>query len=147
MVEFMKNKVKVPAIVSTYNSEKYIRGCLDDLINQTLYKKGELEIVVVVSGSKENEAEIVQEYQSKFANIILITTEERETIYKAWNRGIKASIGKYVTNANTDDRHKYDALEILSEELIKNNDIALAYADSKVTQTENQTFDKLPLSG
>ncbi|MCH7962733.1 MAG: glycosyltransferase [Bacteroidetes bacterium] len=143
----MKNKVRVSAIVSTYNSEKYIRGCLDDLINQTLYKKGELEIVVVVSGSKENEAEIVQEYQSKFANIILITTEERETIYKAWNRGIKASIGKYVTNANTDDRHKYDALEILSEELIKNNDIALAYADSKVTQTENQTFDKLPLSG
>ena len=37
---------KVSAIVSTYNSEKFIRGCLDDLVAQTLYQKGKLEIVV-----------------------------------------------------------------------------------------------------
>ncbi|GBD88055.1 hyaluronan synthase [bacterium BMS3Abin03] len=141
------NKIKVSAIVSTYNSEKFIRGCLDDLINQTLYKKGELEIIVVNSGSNENESRIVQEYQTKFSNLELISTDERETVYKAWNRGIKAATGKYITNANTDDRHRHDALEILTLELDKNNDVALVYADSKVTQTENRTFDNTPLSG
>ena len=45
-------QTKVSAIVSTYNSEKFIRGCLDDLINQTLYTRNELEIVIIHSGSK-----------------------------------------------------------------------------------------------
>lgn len=53
-------QMKVSAIISTYNSEKFIKGCLEDLINQTLYKKGELEIVVIDSASKQNEKEIIK---------------------------------------------------------------------------------------
>ena len=43
-------KYLVSAIVSTYNAEKFIRGCLEDLENQTIADR--LEIVVVNSGSK-----------------------------------------------------------------------------------------------
>jgi len=50
--------------------------------------------------------------------------------------------GKYITNANTDDRLRSDALEVLARALDENPDIALVYADFFVTQTENQTFDK-----
>lgn len=134
------NEFKVSAIVSTYNSEKFLQGCLEDLINQTLYERGELEIVVVNSGSNQNEEKIVKEFQSKFANIKYIKTE-RETVYQAWNRGIKIASGKYVTNANTDDRHRNDALEIFGNELDANNEIGLVYADQFVTKKENQTFD------
>ncbi|MFA6596666.1 MAG: glycosyltransferase, partial [Ignavibacteriaceae bacterium] len=137
---------KVSAIVSTYNSEKFLRGCLDDLINQTLYKKGELEIVIVNSGSTQNEEQIVKEYQSQFANI-KYTKTERETVYQAWNRGIKIAAGKYVTNANTDDRHRKDALEIFAHELDANEKIGLVYADQFVTKKENQTFDDHDAAG
>ncbi len=137
-----EHEIKVSAIVSTYNSEKFIRGCLEDLINQTLYKKGGLEIIVVDSGSQQNEKDIVNEFQRKFKNIIYIRTENRETVYGAWNRGIKAAKGKYITNANTDDRHRHDALEIMSDFLDNNKDIALVYADVIITQTENETFEK-----
>ena len=44
-------EVLVSAIVSTYNSEKFIAGCLEDLVNQSIYKSGLLEIVIVNSGS------------------------------------------------------------------------------------------------
>ncbi len=64
-----KAKIKVSAIVSTYNSERFIRGCLEDLVNQTLYKKGELEIIVIDSGSQQNEREIVEEFQKKYKNL------------------------------------------------------------------------------
>lgn len=131
---------KVSAIISTYNSERFLRGCLDDLINQTLYEKGELEIVVVNSGSTQNEEKIVEEYQSCYSNIKYVKTE-RETVYQAWNRGIKVASGKYVTNANTDDRHRKDAFEILANELDANDDVGLVYADQFVTRKENQTFD------
>ena len=135
------NGIKVSAIVSTYNSEKYIRGCLDDLLCQTLYQKGELEIVVVNSGSTQNEELIVNEYKDKYKNIKYLKTE-RETVYQAWNRGIKLASGKYLTNANTDDRHRKDSLEILVRELDANVKVGLVYADQYVTKTENQTFDE-----
>ncbi|MBK6913999.1 MAG: glycosyltransferase family 2 protein [Ignavibacteriales bacterium] len=38
-------------------------------------------------------------------------------MYKAWNRAIRIAKGKYITNANTDDLLRRDALEILAENL------------------------------
>lgn len=135
-----KETVKVSAIISTYNAERFIRGCLDDLIGQTLYQKDELEIVIVNSGSQENEEDIVKEYQRRYENIVFIKTETRETVYEAWNKGIKVSRGKYITNANTDDRHRIDALEKMSETLEEHRNIGLVYADSLVIVRPNETF-------
>lgn len=134
-----ENRIKVSAIISTYNSEKFIRGCLNDLIAQTLYQLGELEIVIINSGSAENEELIIKEYQSKHQNIKYLKTE-RETIYSAWNRAIKLATGQYITNANTDDRHKQDALQIMANQLDQNENIGLVYADQFVTYHENQSF-------
>ena len=134
-----EDKYLVSAIVSTYNSERFLRGCLDDLIGQSLYDKGQLEIVVVVSGSTDGDLEIVKEYQEEHDHIVVLETA-RETLYAAWNRGIRAASGKYVTNANTDDRHRQDALEKLAKVLEGRDDIALVYADLLVTDVENRTF-------
>ena len=38
--------IKVSAIVSAYNAERFMRGCLEDLVGQTLYQQGKLEVVV-----------------------------------------------------------------------------------------------------
>ena len=129
----------VSAIVSTYNAERFMRGCLEDLERQTIRK--ELEIVVVDSASPQNEGAIVKEFQDHYGNIVYIRTRERETIYGAWNRGIRAARGKYVTSANTDDRHRADALEVLAHTLEENPDATLAYADCLITRTENDTFE------
>ncbi|MEG4802915.1 FkbM family methyltransferase [Microcoleus sp. ARI1-B5] len=133
---------KVSAIVSTYNSEKFIRGCLQDLVDQTLYKQGELEIIVIDSASQQNEQSVVREFQAKYPNIVYDRTPERETLYAAWNRGIKMSRGAYITNANTDDRHRPDALEIMAKYLDENAEVSLVYADQLITTAVNDTFAK-----
>lgn len=130
----------VSAIVSVYNCERFIAGCLQDLEQQSIANK--LEIVVVNSGSEENEEPIIKKFQEKFDNIVYIKTENRETIYQAWNRGIKAASGKYITNANSDDRHRKDAFEIMANELDNDNAIDIVYADDFVTEIENETFEK-----
>ncbi|MCK4984333.1 MAG: glycosyltransferase, partial [Desulfobacterales bacterium] len=135
------SKIKVSAIVSTYNSERFIRGCLQDLVDQTLFQKGEVEVIVIESGSQQAEGEIVQEFQRKFPNIKYIRTEQHETVYAAWNRGIRIASGKYVTNANTDDRHRRDAFERMVNVLEMRSDVALVYADVIKTETENETFE------
>jgi glycosyltransferase involved in cell wall biosynthesis len=137
--ESTKIKPLVSAIVSTYNSAKFIRGKLDDLLEQSINDM--LEIIVINSGSKQNEDDIVKEYLEKYSNIKYIKTEQRETIYKAWNRGIKIATGDFITNANTDDRLKKNALEILSNTLINNPDVALVYADQYMTNEPNQHFE------
>lgn len=129
----------VTAIVSTYKSERFLRGCLEDLEAQTI--ADQLEIIVVDSHSPQNERAIVEEFQKRYSNIVYIRTQERETVYGAWNRGARAARGKYLTNANTDDRHRTDALEILARTLDQNPGASLAYADCMITSHENETYD------
>jgi GT2 family glycosyltransferase len=132
------DRYRVSAIVSTYKNERFIEGRLKDLLAQTL--GDQLEIIVVDSGSPENEGAIVRRYQKQHPNIQYIRTEQRENVYQAWNRGIRAASGKYISNANTDDRLRPDALEVLAQELDQNPSIALVYADFWITGFENQEF-------
>jgi GT2 family glycosyltransferase len=122
----------VSAIVSTYCAEQYIAGCLEDLEAQTIADR--LEIVVVNSGSPQNEDAIIREFQKKYDNIRYIRTEKRETIYAAWNRAIKISSGKYITNANTDDRHRKDSLEIMAKALDDNPKKVLVYGNQNIVK-------------
>jgi len=131
-------KYLVSAIVSTYNSERFIRGCVEDLENQTIADR--LEIIVVNSGSQQNEEAIVKEFQRRYGNIKYIRTDQRETVYQAWNRAIEIASGEYITNANTDDRHRKDALEVMANVLLANPDVALVYADQIRTDTPDDSF-------
>lgn len=135
-----QDNISVSAIISAYKSVKFIRGALDDLLAQTLYAKGKLEIIVINSASPENEDEIIRGYTEKYPNIIYVKTPERETVYETWNRGIRLASGKYITNANTDDRHRVDALEIMAKALDNFPEIGLVYADCFVTSAENDEF-------
>jgi predicted O-methyltransferase YrrM len=49
----------VSAIVSTFNAERFLAGCLDDLERQTI--ADQMEIIVINSGSEQNEDKIVRE--------------------------------------------------------------------------------------
>ena len=54
---------KVSVIVPVYNTEKYLRKCIDSLLNQTLK---DLEIIIVNDSSPDNSQEIIDEYVAKF---------------------------------------------------------------------------------
>ena len=132
---------RVTAIVSTYNSEAFIDGCLHDLVSQTLYKKGELEIIVIDACSEQNERAVVERYQAYYDHIYYERTPKRETLYASWNRAIKQARGRYITNANADDRHRHDALETLAGYLDAHPQFALVYPGQIDTSIPNETFD------
>ena len=121
--------MKVSALVSAYNSSDFLTDCLRDLLAQTLYKKGELEIIVIDSGSEEKEDTIVNDFQKYYDRIKFLRTKKRETLYQAWNRGIFIAEGEFITNANTDDSHDEECLEILAYELSRNIEFGLVYGN------------------
>ncbi|OGT95806.1 MAG: hypothetical protein A2X80_03725 [Geobacteraceae bacterium GWB2_52_12] len=126
------------AIVSTYKAARFMRGRLEDLLAQSLGSR--LEILVIDSASPENESDIVAEYQEISDNIRYIRTPRRETVYQAWNRGVRLAQGEFLTNANTDDRLRYDALEQLTGALLQRPDAGIAFANFHITDHENETF-------
>ncbi len=132
------------AIVSTYKSERFIRGCLRNLLAQTIANR--LEIIVIDSGSPENERAIVEEFQSLHPRIRYVRTE-RETIYAAWNRAVQLATAPYLTSANADDRHRPEALERLVAQLEAHPDHALAYADCAVCENVHPDFGFPELRG
>lgn len=137
--------MKVSALVSVYNSERFFEGRLRDLTAQTLWAQGALEIVIINSGSKQGEEALLFDFWGALPpekrEAILYIKTLREPLYSAWNRGIRLSRGTYLTNANADDRLAPDALERLCAALdAAPSEVAGVYGDCYVTKTPNATW-------
>lgn len=138
------DRYRVSALVSTYNSERFMRGRLENLVGQSLYERGELEIVVIDSASPQSEGRIVQEFQERYEHIRYVRTEERESLYEAWNRGARLARGRLLANANLDDRYKEDGLEVLADAVEADSEIGFSYGDLYVSTIENETWSENP---
>jgi len=128
------------AIISLFKGEKFIRGRIEDLLAQSIGK--ELEIVIVDSNSPQNEKKIIDEYLPGNDNIKYLRTPETESMYTSWNRGIEMSSGKFITNANVDDRLAPFAIERLISDIQKNENTGLVYGDYFVSPIENESFEE-----
>lgn len=95
-------------IVPVYNSAKYLRECLESLINQT-YK--DIEIVCVNDGSTDNSLSILNEYAKKDSRIKVICQNNGGTS-SARNLGYKNSNGEFVTFVDSDDYLDLNTYEI-----------------------------------
>lgn len=62
-------KVKISVIVPIYNVEKYLKKCLDSIVNQTFK---EFELILVNDGSTDNSEIICEEYRRKDSRIVYL---------------------------------------------------------------------------
>ncbi len=114
-----------------------MRGCMEDLVAQTIFDQ--IEVIVIDSGSLQAESSIVSNFAREYPQIKLLRTE-REPLYASWNRALELASGNYLTSANTDDRHRPDSFEILADVLDCNPSVGLVYADQLISDVENETF-------
>lgn len=128
----------VTAMVSTYASARYLAGCLDDLLAQSLGDR--LEIVVIDAASPEREGEIVRAYAQRHANVRYLRTEQREDTSSAFRRATAMARGRYLTTANTDDRHHPEFCGRLVAVLEQCPEFGLVWADAALSQQDNETF-------
>ena len=108
---------KVSVIVPVYNVEKYLKQCLDSIVDQTLE---DLEIVLVDDGSVDSSGTICDEYAKKDSRIEVIH-KANGGLSDARNVGISKAKGRYIGFVDSDDYIKEDMYEILLN-LIKKYD-------------------------
>ncbi|MCR5518585.1 MAG: glycosyltransferase [Lachnospiraceae bacterium] len=87
-------------VVPCYNSEGYMRHCLD-----TLLTGGEdVEIIIVDDGStKDNTAAIADEYEKKYPDIVLAIHQENGGHGEAVNTGLRYAGGRFFKVVDSDD--------------------------------------------
>ena len=93
-------KIKVSVIIPVYNTEDYLRECIESLVNQTLR---EIEILIVNDGSTDSSLEIMKEFRNKYPNIIKIFDKVNGGQASARNYALPFAQGEYLGFVDSDD--------------------------------------------
>lgn len=112
----------ISIIIPAYNAEKYIKKCIDSIVNQT---KEELEIIVINDGSTDNTEDIVKEYKDKR---IKYFKNKNQGIGKTRNFGIEKATGSYIMFIDSDDYIEKDACEKMYNKA-KNDNLDIVICD------------------
>ncbi len=89
----------ISIIVPVYNVEKYLRQCMDSIVNQTFR---DVEIICVNNGSTDSSPEILAEYAEKDARVQVVH-KKNGGIASARNAGMERVRGKYLLFIDSDD--------------------------------------------
>ena len=102
--------IRVSIVIPVYNTEKYLRACLDSVINQTLK---DIEILLVDDGSTDSSLEIMREYESKDRDRVHVITKKNGGQASARNLAIPMCKGEYIGFVDSVDRIKPEMYEKL----------------------------------
>ncbi|MBI5020647.1 MAG: glycosyltransferase [Ignavibacteriales bacterium] len=91
---------KISAVIPSFNQASFIQQTLDSIIAQ---KYPSLEIFVADGGSSDGTKEILDEYKSKYKNLIRYVSESDRGQFHAVNKGIEATDGEIIAWINSDD--------------------------------------------
>ena len=101
----------ISVVIPVYNVEKYLKRCLDTIINQTLR---DIEIILVDDGSKDKSGLMCDEIKATDSRIKVIH-QPNGGLGFARNSGLKAASGEYISFIDSDDYVSLDMYEKLYE--------------------------------
>ncbi len=139
----MNKKPIISVIVPVYNVENYLKGCLESLVNQTLY---DIEIICVNDGSTDKSLDILNKYRKQDSRIILVN-KANEGVSIARNDGLRIAGGGYVVFVDADDYVEKCLCERLYEVIVQTNTDIIVYGaeifPKKAVEYESWLLDTL----
>ncbi len=121
----------ISVIVPIYNTEKYLKKCIDSIISQTYTN---LQIILVNDGSPDNSIEICNEYAKKDARIVIVN-KQNGGLSSARNAGLGVATGHYVVFVDSDDYIKEDALDKMMS-IMDETQADIAYMSSYIVNEQ-----------
>lgn len=107
--------MKLSIVIPIYNAEKYLKRCIENIINNNEKK---IEIILINDGSIDNSDKICQEFIKKDKRIKYVFTENKGCS-SARNLGIDLSVGEYIWFIDSDDFIEKNAIKSIIEEIKK----------------------------
>lgn len=125
----------VTIIIPIYNVEKYLKKCLDSVVNQTYQN---LEIILINDCSPDHSKQIAEQYERKYQNIKLINNDINLGLGESRNIGLSLANGDYIYFLDSDDWIHETAIQKLVT-------IALEYQAKLVESSYQMTFGNFPI--
>lgn len=110
--------IKISVIVPIYDTEKFLRKCIESIVNQTLQ---EIEIILINDGSTDNSHNICLEYAEKYPEKIRYINNKNIGCSATRNLGMELAQGEYIAFVDSDDYIEKTMYEELWNEKEKNN--------------------------
>lgn len=135
---------KVSVIVPVYNAERYLKRCIDSILNQTYHN---FELLLIDDGSIDGSYHICREYVMNDCRVRLFF-QENSGVSAARNRGLQEMSGEYLCFVDSDDWVDPNHIETLLA-LIKNCDCVCAgyMRGEKANCLEKGQIDLLDIHG
>lgn len=122
-------------IIPVYNSEDYLKACLDSIISQIAQ---DIEIVLIDDGSEDDSLQIMNNYQKSY-DFIKVYTQKNKGQGSARNKGINNSKGEYVWFVDSDDWITEGAFDSLKNALMSSPEV-LIFKYKLGIQTDEEDF-------
>lgn len=112
--------MKFSIILPVYKVEKYLRPCVDSILNQTFK---DFEVILVDDGSPDSSPQICDEYAQKDSRVSVIHKPNGGQA-DARNVGLEAAKGDYICYIDSDDfLANENVLQLLADKTATNPDI------------------------
>ncbi len=128
--------VEVSVIIVNYNGEKYLKNCIDSLLNQTLK---DFEIIIVDNGSTDSSVKYLKSLKNEKIKTLFLDKNYGFGIGN--NRGFEIAKGKFIVIINNDTEVKEDFLENLVKPFEKDEKIGMV-APLILFKDKPDTIDK-----
>lgn len=138
----MENKYFFSIIIPVYNVEKFLKTCIESVLNQT-YKN--YEIILIDDGSTDCSGKICDLYKKK-NNKIKVFHNKNQGASLCRNIGIDNSIGKYILFLDSDDYIREDCLEKCKSIIEQKQSEIVMFGYNKVDIGNNLIFSQPPKS-
>lgn len=129
---------RLSVIVSLYNAEKFIRGFMDNVMEQD--GLDHMQILLLDAQSTDNTAKIIHSYNHPSLDYVML--RDKLSIYETWNRGVALSNAPLITNWNADDRRKFNSLQTQLSFMENNPEIDVCYGHVAWSYKANEKFDE-----
>ncbi len=107
----------VSIIIPIYNTERYLRDCLNSIKNQTFT---DLEVIMVDDGSSDQSPDICREFERSDSRFRYYR-KENGGAGSARNYGIEKATGDYIAFVDSDDHIAQDYIEVLHSMTVGHN--------------------------
>lgn len=134
-------------IIPVYNTEKYLSGCLDSILNQT-FDASTVEVVLINDYSpNEKQCEAIIAMYEKKVRIKYAKFTENKSSHMARKIGVEKSEGKYILFLDPDDFLEINALSLLYEDIQKNGNADYIEFNFYIKRGKYKKINKPKLKG
>lgn len=122
----MSEAPELSFIILTWNSNRYLPGCLDSIMRKAQEESIDFEVIIIDNGSRDETIKTIEQYQHSHPGIfhLIALPDNRGTTYPR-NLGLKKARGEFICVLDSDTELAGGTLRSLLSHLTSNADIGI----------------------